>query len=314
MEKNFSPIVQFVYNRPEHTKRTIEGLLNNKETKDSVLYIFADGPKPSATEEDREKIRQVREFIHSITGFKEVIIEESETNKGLAPSTIYACTKIFEKYSKIIVMEDDDVPNQYFLSYVNRCLDMFENDPKIWCVSGYTDTSLLPPRGDDDLFLVNRPSSWGFGTWKRCWDKVIWDLGMLESLFAHKTICKAFDKWEGVDSSNMMKGLFAGRNSSWAIRFNFAAFLNKSLTILPTMSLIKNIGCDGSGTHSGTCEFHLQMMDHEVIIPEEIKFDPIRNKQLHDSFVPRTLKGKVRYWVISNFPNIYYRYISPNKK
>ena len=41
----YAPIVLFVYNRPDHTRRTVEGLLGNAEAKESLLYIFADGPK-----------------------------------------------------------------------------------------------------------------------------------------------------------------------------------------------------------------------------------------------------------------------------
>lgn len=274
--------------------------MTNPEAKDSVLYIFADGPKPTISKDGLENLKKVREYIHTIKGFKEIYIDESEQNRGLANATIRGCSKIINKYGKMIMMEDDDVPNPYFLSYINRCLVKYAKDETIWCVSGYTDTSLLPPRGADDLFLVNRPSSWGFGTWKRCWDKVIWDINTLKGLFEHQSIINKYNKWGGVDSSLIMLGLFDGMNSSWSIRYNFAAFLNHSYTILPNKSLIVNIGCDGSGTHCGNIDFHIQTLERNVVIPEIIEFDKIRNEQLLKSFVPKSLSEKIRYKIIAN--------------
>ncbi len=295
--KEYAPIILFVYNRPEHTRKVVEGLLSNPEAKESVLYVFADGVKPHATDEDKKQLLLVRAFIHTITGFKNVVIEESEENRGLANSTIYGCTKVINKYGSMIMMEDDDVPNKYFLSYVNRCLIKYKDDYNIWCVSGYTNTSLLHPRGQEDLFLVNRPSSWGFGTWKRCWDKVVWDTETLNGLFKCRQLCLSFDRWGGRDSSQLMKGLLAKKNSSWSIRFNFAAFLNNAKTILPNHSLIENIGCDGTGTHCGNIDFDIKMINHPVEIPHELKFDVIRNKQLWESFNPKKITSKIKYFL-----------------
>ena len=150
-----SPIILFVYNRPEQTRKTIEGLLKNPEAKNSILYIFADGPKNNAPKEVVENIFKVREYVHTIRGFKDVLIEESDKNMGLAPFTIYGVTKVINKYGRVIMMEDDDVPVPYFLKYVNACLEKYKDDDTIWCVSGYTDTNIMKPKSGDDLFLVN---------------------------------------------------------------------------------------------------------------------------------------------------------------
>ena len=290
-----APIVLFVYNRPEHTRQTVEGLLGNAEAKDSTLYIFADGPKATATDADKAKISAVRAYIHSISGFRDIVIKEQETNQSLAVSTINGMTEIFRHHDKAIMMEDDDVPTPYFLDYVNRCLDRYATDERIWCVSGYTDTTLLPPRGTDDVFLVKRPSSWGFGTWKRCWDKVIWDKAVLLGLLRHKSFIYGYNSWCGLDSSMGLVNCIKGKTSSWSIRYNLGSYLTRSYTILPTKSLILNIGLDGSGTHSRAMSQHLAVMDHAVTLPEEIRFDPVRNHQLMMTFVPRGLRSRLKY-------------------
>ena len=298
-----APIILFVYNRPDHTRRTIEGLLSNPDASESNLYIFADGPQNAASVEDKKNIEEVRKYIHTITGFKKVIIEESEKNRGLANSTIYGCSKVINLFGRMIMMEDDDIPTPFFLSYVNRCLDKFEHDENIWCVSGYVDNGIIPStENTDDLFLVNRPSSWGFGTWKRCWDKVIWDVDILKGLFSHHDLVKGYNKWGGLDSSKIMFSFFEGKSSSWSIRYNFAAYLTDSKTILPNKSLINNIGCDGSGTHCGDYQLHLKYMERDIIIPEHIQFDKNKNRQLWSSFRP-SLKEKLLE-PLNKFPSL----------
>ncbi len=72
----------------------------------------------------------------------------------------------------------------------------------------------------------------------------------------------------------MLKDQIAGKNNSWAIRWYASAYLLDKLTLYPSISFVRNIGFDGSGTHSGkrnlwhsedlTAKFHL-----EKILPYE---------------------------------------------
>lgn len=40
-----APIALFVYNRPAHTRRTVEALSKNINADDHMLYFFSDAPK-----------------------------------------------------------------------------------------------------------------------------------------------------------------------------------------------------------------------------------------------------------------------------
>src|SRR3989339_698479 len=129
-----SPIVLFVYNRLEHTRKTIEALQKNELAKDSELFLYSDGPK---NEENIKKVNEVRKYINSIDGFKKVKIVEREINFGLARSIIAGVTDIVNKYGKIIVLEDDIVTSPYFLTFMNDALCLYENEEKVMHISGY---------------------------------------------------------------------------------------------------------------------------------------------------------------------------------
>ena len=53
---SLAPIVLFVYNRPQHTLKTLEALMQNELAEMSELFIFCDGPKADATKQDQERI------------------------------------------------------------------------------------------------------------------------------------------------------------------------------------------------------------------------------------------------------------------
>ena len=131
---NLAPIALFVYNRPKHTKQTIEALKKNKLSHDSELFIFSDGHKG---EKDREKVNETRNYIKTITGFKKITIEKKEKNWGLADSIVDGVTKIINKYGKIVVLEDDIVTSPYFLNYMNDALNIYKDEPQVMHIAGY---------------------------------------------------------------------------------------------------------------------------------------------------------------------------------
>ena len=43
--RSLAPVILFTYNRPEHTKRTIEALAANELAAETDLYVFSDAAK-----------------------------------------------------------------------------------------------------------------------------------------------------------------------------------------------------------------------------------------------------------------------------
>ena len=120
MKNSLAPIVLFVYNRLDHTKQTIKSLQKNKLAKESELFIYSDAAQ---SEKVKNSIDEVRDYIKTIEGFKEIHIIERDINLGLEKSIIDGVTKIVNKYGKIIVIEDDIVTSVNFLEYMNTILN-----------------------------------------------------------------------------------------------------------------------------------------------------------------------------------------------
>ncbi|URT70590.1 glycosyltransferase [Cytobacillus firmus] len=242
---NLAPIVLFVYNRPKETYNTLKLLEQNSLACESHLFIFSDGPK---TQDQIENVNQVRKVIGNIKGFRKISIVKSESNKGLANSVITGVTSVIQKYGKVIVLEDDLETSKYFLTYMNEALDYYQNDKSIWSISGYSPNIKLPNEYDSDLYGVPRACSWGWGTWRDKWEKNDWELKNIDEVIKNMQTRKLFDK-PGNDMTYMLKDQKNNLIDSWAIRWCYNQFIDRSLTIYPRYSFVNNIGFTGESTH-----------------------------------------------------------------
>lgn len=267
----YAPIVLFVYNRPWHTRQTLNSLTNNELADKSVLYIYADGAKSNATPTQIEAIKEVRTIIREKQWCKEVHIVENEQNKGLANSVIAGVTQIVNQYGKIIVLEDDMLSSPHFLAFMNKGLDFYENQEEVANIHAYIyDIPDLPT-----TFFLNDPGCWGWAAWKRSWDLFEPDGAKLIKEIEAKNLVKRFDYEGTYPYFDMLKRQVEGKNDSWAIRWYASLFLKNKLSLYPFKSLIHNIGNDTSGTNTITNERYFDVnISEKVSDIQEIKIEP----------------------------------------
>jgi len=241
---NLAPIALFVYNRPTHTRRSVQALLKNELARESDLIIFSDAPKNVDAE---EAVQQVREYIQTITGFRSIRIVERERNWGLAKSIIDGVTTVVNQYGRIIVLEDDLIITPHFLDFINRALGKYESEHKVIQVSGY----MFPVKIgiEDDTFFLPLTTSWGWATWKRAWQLFDTDAKGYAQVKTDPALRKRFNLDGAYDYFLMLEAQLAGQIDSWAIRWYLATFLFEGLTLYPRESLVTNVGFEGSGTH-----------------------------------------------------------------
>ena len=270
--QNLAPIALFVYNRPEHTRRTLKFLQQNLLADESRLFIFSDA---AATPADEANVKEVRELIKTVSGFRKVEVVERSTNFGLAASIIDGVSRLVKQYRQVIVFEDDLISSPYTLQYFNDALRQYENDQQVMHIGAYMYP--LKPGADDkaclpETFFYRAATSWGWATWERAWDHFEPDIDKLISQFNSKKI-RDFSIDGTMNFWKQMREFKAGKNNSWAIRWYASIFLKGGLTLNPAESLINNIGHDGSGVHSGVNDIYNVVVNHKPItyFPENIE-------------------------------------------
>jgi GT2 family glycosyltransferase len=106
-----APVALFVYNRPDHTRMTIEALLKNDLSDQTAVYIYSDAAR---NESDIPRVNEVRHYLHHLRGFSRINVIERTENWGLAKSIISGVSDLAKEYGTVIVLEDDIVTSPYF--------------------------------------------------------------------------------------------------------------------------------------------------------------------------------------------------------
>ena len=291
-----APVVLFCYKRLDTLKQTIESLQQNYCADESELYIFSDGAKKT---EEEPVIAAVRDYLKTVTGFRKVTITEAIQNKGLASSIIGGVTDIINKYDKVIVLEDDLVTSRNFLIYMNKGLDYYKDNSKIFSIAGFS----IPIKGQNEssVYFTQRASSCGWGTWKDRWNVIDWEVKDYPELMSSRPARRAFNKM-GSDMTGLLTKQKQGKINSWAIRWCYHQFKYDLYSVHPVVSKIKNIGygsADATHTRESFNRFETKLDASNAI---EINFNiPVRlEKNVIRQFVrPYSIPYRVLYKMIN---------------
>ena len=271
---SLAPVVLFTYNRPEHTRATVEALKANSGASETDLHIYSDGPKNAA---QANSVMQVRSYLRTIDGFKSVALVEREHNMGLAASVIAGVTELLASNPAAIVVEDDLLTTPGFLNFMNGALTTYAGRREIFSVTGYNYPLPIPTDYPEDAYLSYRSSSWGWGTWPDRWSKVDWQVSDYDEFVKDPMARKRFARG-GDDLLPMLRKQLNGELNSWSIRFEYAHCKYDALCLHPIRSRLRNIGFDGSGIHCGVSnEYDAELDDggRGFTLRPDLEIDPL---------------------------------------
>lgn len=274
---NLAPIALFVFNRLDHTKQTIESLSKNFLANESFLYIFSDEGR---NEIEKVEVEKVRNYLKTIKGFKDIFIISRKNNLGLAQSIVLGVSEIINQYGKIIVLEDDLVTSINFLTFMNNALNFYHKEKNIWHISGW---NYPMNKINDDIFIWRGMECWGWATWKDRWQYFEKDSSKLIKEFSKKDIYRfnldgKRNNWKQVLLNNK------GKLNTWAVFWYATIFKNKGLSVNPTITFVKNIGLDGTGTNCASNDIYSNRLNNkkEIIFYKSDKENLFYIEQIKD--------------------------------
>lgn len=300
-----APIVFFVYNRPDHAKRTIDTLLQNELASQSKLFVFSDGAK---NDKDLPAVTATRQYAHSITGFASLTVIEREHNVGCGRNISDGITQIVNQFGKVIVVEDDLLLSPYFLNFMNDGLELYKDDDQVSSINAfiYADISKHAQRLPSTYFLP-QTSTWGWATWYRAWRDYDYDAAKLLAQIKERGLESTLNFDNTIDFMGTLTSQAYFNLNTWDIQWLTVNILNRKIGLYPSVAFSRNVGVDGSGTHGGK-------------VSEKSKGYKRINGRLQESYTPITkipieinhevleLVKKV-YRDISRKPSLIYRAI-----
>ena len=242
-----TPVALFVFSRPDTTRRVFEAIADVRPPR---LLLVADGPRPNKTGE-AEACRQVREIVSRVDWPCEVSTNFADKNLGCQERMISGFNWVFSLVEEAILLEDDCLPDASFFFFCEEMLTRYRNDSRIAMVSGFNAVQ-DHISSNYSYYFSNFTHCWGWATWRRSWAQFderltnwpeIRSAGLLQEIFEHSDNVK---HWTSIfDQTHQGAGLDA-----WDFQWFYAMITNHSLSVVPRVNLVENIGFGPGATHT----------------------------------------------------------------
>jgi hypothetical protein len=298
---NLAPIAIFAFNRPAYLSRLLESLEQNRQMiSTSKIFIFIDGAKNPS---DNALVERVTSIAKKFGEEYEVEIFKNKSNLGLSHSIISGINEVFKQHSRVIVLEDDLIVNPSFLEFCNSALDYYEDNDKVGSIQGFSEDIVL--KSGDLTYFQRGADCWGWATWKSRWDLVDWNSDNLIRKIETANLAKLLDYNGSFPYSKMLIRQNRGEVDSWAIRWHVSLFAKGLLSLYPTKTLVENTGRDGSGTHTGSCDFKPRSLEIHSPSLGGIAVEDSKDARRQLEKIYRSRNGTYSYFSF----NKYYKYL-----
>ena len=101
-DSSLAPVALFVYNRLDHTKRTLEALAANYLAPETEVYVFSDGGRDNSS---WHSVETLREYLHEFAErnaqehlFRAFYLIERPENFYLERNIIEGISQVFDDY------------------------------------------------------------------------------------------------------------------------------------------------------------------------------------------------------------------------
>jgi len=286
-------VLFFIFNRPVHTETTLNELLKQKDYINQ-LFINVDYPCNKEDKMLQDKTIFAVNKILKRENFENVVWKKHSSKQGLAKSIVGLTNHYAAQYKNLsaVVIEDDCVPLPGFMNYMSYYLDKFKNDNSVYTVCGYqykedkiiTDINNKPIV---DVEKTERFNPWGWGFWPNKW-KFEWIKSIPEEEFLKIP--------PSVSEFLKIKEFQTGEIDVWSTTVIHKQYTQGLQTIIPNISLIENIGFDGTGVHSEVTNVFTK--------DDIIKTDPIIIKRNSDISINKSREIETEKFLYDNLGKV----------
>lgn len=287
MSKFRTPVLFLIFNRPDATQRVFDEI---KKAKPLRLYVAADGPR-SNKEGESDRCEETRKIIRQVDWECEVATLFREENLGCKKAVSSAIDWFFGQEEEGIILEDDCLPDPSFFGYCQELLEKYRDDDRVMMISGdnFQDGAM---RGDGSYYFSKNVHIWGWASWRRAWNKYDVTMrsypefrkqGRIESVFQGKILQQY---WLSIFDS-----VFSGKIDTWDYQWVYAVWANGSLSIIPNVNLISNIGFRNDATHTRGTESEFANMDTKALGAINHPRFVMQDRRADDSFYRKHHSG-----------------------
>jgi len=287
MLKMKTPVTFIIFKRPETTEKVFAAI---RQAKPPKLFVIADGPRADK-EGEAEKCAATRAIIERVDWDCEVIKNYSEINLGCAKRVSSGLDWVFNNVEETIILEDDCIPHPTFFRFCEELLEKYRNDTRIASISAQN-VQAGHKRTNQSYYFSRYSHCWGWASWRRAWQHYdlsmkLWQEVQAENILRDLLIdSKAASDWQRIFQSVYENPT----GITWDYQWTFACWMQSSLSIIPNVNLVSNVGVGADSTHfNSEQEFSfinvpMQAMEFPLQHPRMI----VRNAEA-DNFTQKTV-------------------------
>jgi hypothetical protein len=270
-----------IFKRPETTERVFEVI---RQVKPSKLFVIADGPRTNR-EGEAEKCEATRAIIERVDWDCEVIKNYSDINLGCAKRVSSGLDWVFNHTEETIILEDDCIPHPSFFRFCEELLEKYRHDTRISTISAQN-VQFGRRRTNYSYYFSRYSHCWGWASWRRAWQHYdlsikLWKEVQAENLLNDIVIDpKAVNYWRRIFQSVYENPT----GITWDYQWTFACWMQGSLSIIPNVNLVSNVGVGADATH-----FNSNKKFSFINIPTERMEFPLK----HPPFIVRNVKADI---------------------
>lgn len=239
-----SAVLVVGFQRPKEIR-----LILSQASKAGIKSIYLSVDAPRVTSHDSlmrsTEIRELAEEFRS--KFNNFSVRFLPVNVGCSANLLSACDWAFANENRLIILEDDCIPNDDFFDYVEYAFKKLSEDPEVLLICG---TQFHASETDESFIIKSRYSlTWGWATTKSNWAKI-------RHAFSREPVALGANllttNYEEIYWNEGARRAISGYVDVWDTALVDYLHLHQSYAYLPSQNLVRNVGNDSVATHTGS--------------------------------------------------------------
>lgn len=249
-----TPVLYITFARPEYASQSFAAI---KKAQPKKLYFYSNKARTDRPDEVARN-EEVRSYVKQIDWDCEVKTWFREEYVDVFTSLWGAIDWVFDNEEKAIIIEEDVVASLAFFDFIDKTIDKYQQNKKIWYINGNNALDGISP---DNLsyFASRMPSIFGWASWRDRWLKLDRRMEKWPDL---KNTSKFYKYW-GCSFISIIQSIYFDRyykllrkNQDYKGPWDWITFYNMVLfgtyAIIPKYNLSADIGVVGDNHKSNT--------------------------------------------------------------
>lgn len=245
MRQDIPPVLIVGFNRPECLREVFERV---REVQPPHLFLALDFPRVGKS--DETPYEECKRIFDGVDWPCSVQRNYSRSNLGCRDRMASAISWAFESVDRLMIFEDDCIPDITFFRFCNELLERYKDDTRVGMIAGCDEhfhVKELDLHGES-YYFDRFASIWGWATWRRVWQMHDPDMAYWPEFRKRFDLMNGFFPNKRATRNRMLYTdlLFRRQTGAWAGCWATHLYKENMLCIHPCTNLIFNNGCGKS--------------------------------------------------------------------